>query len=185
MRALYLLFFFFILSCSNNSSVDKRFNLLDDGSIVLKELIQSKEGIVLLFLSPECPLCQNYAPKFDEIWQICSENNLELIGVVSGRFYERSEILKYKLKYGIEFPILLDPDFHLSKNFNATITPEVFLFDQNFQNLYSGAIDNWAISLGQKRLKASEHYLIDALENFRMGNSIFPNKTKAVGCFIE
>jgi len=151
----------------------------------LTESIKQNELSVLLFLSPECPLCQNYAPTIQKIQNTFSDKHVSFYGIVSGEFYSREDILKYKLKYGLDLPILLDPEIKLADHFNASITPEVVVLTNNTDVIYTGAIDNWAISLGQKRLQASAHYLNDALSNYLNGKKIAPMKTKAVGCFIE
>lgn len=82
-------------------------------------------------------------------------------------------------------PILLDPKIKLADQLNATITPEAVVLTDRGNVIYTGAIDNWAISLGQKRLQATAHYLSDAIKNYLSGEEIAPTKTKAVGCFIE
>ena len=81
--------------------------------------------------------------------------------------------------------MLFDPDFKLAHYYGATTTPEAVFIDKNGKLLYKGAIDNWAISLGKKRLEATAHYLRDAVENHLSGNVIDPKETKPVGCFIE
>ena len=104
---------------------------------------------------------------------------------MSGEFYSRESILKYKLKYGIDMPILFDPKIRLADYLDATTTPEAVVINDKEKVVYMGAIDNWAISLGQKRLEATAHYLRDALANSLNDVKVNPSKTKAVGCFIE
>lgn len=158
---------------------------LDGVSVDLRKEIEKNELSVLLFLSPECPLCQNYAPTIQEIQNSFSDKEVEFFGIVSGDFYSRESILKYTLKYGIDMPILLDPEIKLADQLKAEITPEAVVLNDQGNIVYMGAIDNWAISLGQKRLQASAHYLTDALNNYLIGKKVEPTKTKAVGCFIE
>lgn len=139
----------------------------------------------MLFLSPECPLCQNYTLAIRGLEQEFSSNNIPFVGIISGNYYTKEEVRSYKAKYDLEMDMLFDPDFSLSQFYGATITPEAVLIDKKGDLQYRGAIDNWAISLGKKRLNITEHYLTDALNNFLSGNEIDPQETKAVGCFIE
>jgi thiol-disulfide isomerase/thioredoxin len=174
-----------LLSCSGENALNNRYKSLDDVSVHIQSEIEQNQLNVLLFLSPECPLCQNYAPTIQDIQNSFSDKKVKFFGIVSGDFYSRESILKYKLKYGIDMPILLDPEFKLADQLNAEITPEAVVLNNQGRTIYMGAIDNWAISLGQKRLEASAHYLSDALNNYLEGKKVEPSRTKAVGCFIE
>ena len=49
---------------------------------------------------------------------------------------------------------------------------------------YSGLIDNWATSLGQKRLVITEKYLEQAIKDQLNGKQTF-KKTIPVGCLIN
>ena len=107
------------------------------------------------------------------------------MGVVSGDFYSVSEVKIFLLKYKMDMPVIMDPEFLLARHYGAEITPEVHLLDREGNAVYRGAIDNWAISLGQKRPKVTRHYLADAVEAHLSGGNIDPAKTDAVGCYIE
>lgn len=84
----------------------------------------------------------------------------------------------------MELTVLLDPDLSLANGLGATITPEVVL-TKNTEILYRGAIDDWAIDLGHKRLNVNHDYLHDAIESHWQNEEIIPSRTPAVGCFIE
>jgi len=175
----------FLISCSGEFALNTEYESLQEDKLKPIEIFKENEINVLLFLSPECPLCQNYAPTIQEIQKSYSDKSVSFFGVVSGDFFSREDILKYKLKYGLNFPILLDPEINLAEELGASITPEAIVFAGDNKIIYQGAIDNWAISLGQKRIQASAHYLSDAIGNHLDGKKINPKKTEAVGCFIE
>ena len=180
-----ILFALLILSCSRESALDSEYKALESNPVHLRTQIEKRPLSVLLFLSPECPLCQNYAPTIQKIQDSFPEEKVKFFGIVSGEFYSRESILKYKLKYGIDMPILFDPKIRLADYLDATTTPEAVVINDKEKVVYIGAIDNWAISLGQKRLEATAHYLRDALANSLNDVKVNPSKTKAVGCFIE
>ena len=102
-----------------------------------------------------------------------------------GDYYSRSKIKAYKIKYEIDMLFLLDPRYELTHELKAKVTPEVFVFNPSDDLVYNGAIDNWMVSLGKKRTKVTEHYLLNALSGLKNGQSISPSKTTPVGCFIE
>ena len=148
-------------------------------------LNKSQEANVWLFFSPECPLCINYVPTFRDMLAEWQGDSVMFRAVVSGTYYDASDMQAFRQKQQIELPVYFDPSHKLRKAYRASITPEVLLVDREGKMLYRGAIDNWAISLGKKRLKVSEHYLRDAVDQFLAGKKIETTRTQAIGCFIE
>lgn len=172
-------------SCGEQSPLDRKFALLDKTEVRLGTIFKNQAGTVLIFLSPECPLCQNYSVTIDRIQKDFDEKDVAFYGVVSGEYYSDSDIKGFLIKYDLDLPIILDPELALANHYEAEITPEAFLITENGESIYKGAIDNWAISLGQKRQTITERYLENALNAHLTGGEINPKKTQAVGCFIE
>ena len=112
-------------------------------------------------------------------------DSLHFVGVVSGTYYPEEQISRFLVKYDLDLPVLLDPEFKLANAVDAKITPEVFYTAPGGEVLYNGAIDDWAISLGQKRINVQNDYLHDAIVTHQQRKEINPTRTKAVGCFIE
>jgi len=108
-----------------------------------------------------------------------------MYAVVAGKFYPDSEIISYREKFQLQFPFLLDPEFVLRKNLNASVTPQAYLIDEKGNVLYHGMIDNWGYEIGKARAHATEFYLTDAVNNFLAGKPIASDSTKAVGCYIQ
>jgi thiol-disulfide isomerase/thioredoxin len=185
MRYAILIFFIsFLISCSENPNqkiqdlqLSKVYGDKDWSDVVRNELT------VFYFLAPECPLCQNYAKAMRDLSD--ANPKVKFIGIFPGEAYSEEEIRKYLIRFGLEFDSYLDPDFKFTNLLGAEITPEAFLIDANGNTLYAGAIDNWAISLGQKRSVITKKYLADAIAAAREGLPADPKKSQAVGCFIE
>ncbi len=169
--------------CQTSNWTDLRLNNLLNEPVELAKYEESQT--IFIFLSPECPLCQNYSVKINKLMEQHRSDSLRFVGVVSGTFYPEEQISRFLVKYNLELPVLLDPEFKLAKALNAEITPEVFYTAPGGEVLYRGAIDDWAISLGQKRINVQNDYLHDAIVAQQNRSSIDPKKTKAVGCFIE
>lgn len=139
----------------------------------------------LLFLAPECPLCQNYAPVLPALADTLARLDFPLTAVVSGTYYPMREAETFLSDHGLNIPLIRDTSFALARRYGATITPEAVLTDSTGKAVYRGAIDNWAVSLGRKRPRPTAFYLTDAARNYRVGKKIDPETTDAVGCFIE
>lgn len=142
-----------------------------------------KKPAVLVFLSPECPLSKNYAPVLSSLAK--AHPSVQFYGVFPGKAYTLKEIRAYGTEYSLNFPLLLDPAKQLTRYTKATVTPEVVFLSPQGRVLYSGKIDNWAVSLGKQRQVITEHYLKDAFRQWESGKQITISRTDPVGCLIN
>jgi peroxiredoxin len=140
---------------------------------------------IVLFLSPECPLCLNYARNLRQLEEEFPSEKVKLVGVFSGKWFTAEEVREYRVRHGLGFTMLFDDELAVARKLQATVTPESFLLDSTGHVLYSGAIDNWVNDLGKKKLEVTEHYLRDAIISSLNGEKVRVKKTKAVGCLIE
>ncbi|MDX2249680.1 MAG: redoxin family protein [Bacteroidia bacterium] len=169
---------------SQNRITDINLFTIKDQPISLS-MVNRFKVTAFFFLSPDCPLCENYSVTIGKLRQIFPENQVNFIGIFPGKFYEKMEILAYMAKYHPPVNPLLDPDLTLTCFLGANVTPEVFLVDNTGNLVYQGKIDNWIASLGKHRTVVSQHYLRDALAAFLAGEKIPVSQTEAVGCLIE
>lgn len=149
----------------------------------LSELKKNK-GSVLVFLSPECPICQKYTLTINQIQQAFSSQGVAFYGIVPGKNFKNKTINKFAVDYGLNMPILLDPDYVLTKSVGATVTPEVILFNADGVMQYAGKVDNWYESIGNRRAVITELYLKDAINSLLSGQLVKVKRTIPVGCFI-
>jgi len=135
-----------------------------------------------IFMGTECPISQKYIPTLNSIDE--TSNQLSVIGVFSGPLtHDALEVFGEQFK--VNFALKHDINFTLADQFGAAVTPEVFLVDEVGTVLYSGAIDNWFVSLGRNRLAPSEHYLLDAFKALITGKKVEVPSKPAIGCFLE
>ena len=139
---------------------------------------------VWIFISPECPMCQNYAPTLKALEETFGQK-VQFIGIIPGTAYTRKEIESYRESYKIGFSLVVDSAFKTSNQLKATVTPEVFVINEQGQLAYSGAVDNWLYDLGKKRKAPTEHFLKDALEAIVAGKKVMKPRTTAKGCLIN
>lgn len=142
----------------------------------------SRTLYLFVFLSPECPLCQNYTPALNQLQKKYADK-LCVYGIIPGRSYDAKTIKTFREKYKIAYPLLTDASFRLSRYLHASITPEVVLLNEKQELVYRGAIDDWLKDLGKMKTKISVHYLEDAIEKYPHQATI--KRTKAVGCLIN
>ena len=152
----------------------------------IKAIELKGEYLVFIFMSPECPLSENYSKTIKELSAEYADKNVRFYIVFPGVFYPRPQIEVFIEKYLLPTEMVIyDPDHLFKEYFSATITPEAFLTDVTGTILYHGAIDNWAITLGKQRQVITEHYVIDAVDSALKNEKIKTKKTRAVGCIIE
>lgn len=139
---------------------------------------------LFVFLSPDCPLCRNYAPLINKIEAIYNKK-IKVYGIIPGRSYNDSLVNEFIHTFSVQYPLLKDPQQMLKKYLKASTTPEVYLLNNAGVLLYQGAIDNWAVSLGKKRVKATENYLLDAVNNSLNNIPVAVKYKQPVGCLIN
>ncbi|MFN5920890.1 MAG: redoxin domain-containing protein [Bacteroidota bacterium] len=144
-----------------------------------------KQTAVYVFISPECPLCQNYTKTLNAFHQTYASKQIALVAIVPGKAYTSKQVADFARTYKVKFSVFIDENKKLTRYFKATITPEAFLFVPDKGLVYAGRIDNWAYAPGRKRTIVTEHDLRNALDAYVAGKPVPVSKTKAGGCFIE
>jgi thiol-disulfide isomerase/thioredoxin len=147
-------------------------------------VLTNNKAKVLIMMSPDCPLCKNYTKDIKELMEVYSKE-FQFYGVIPGRFHSTYEVDSFLTSYNLSLDLIYDTDFVLTNQLKATITPEVFLINNENEVIYQGLFDNWLGELGRRRQVVTEYYLKDALESFKARETIRIPKTKAIGCFIE
>ena len=102
---LFLLIGFFEAHAGDHPEMNKSKRLKD---VTGKTYDIKPEGktVVYLFLSPECPLCRNYAPIVSQL--SAKYKDVQFYGIVSGRTFTKEEVKAYVRDYKIPFPVLMD-----------------------------------------------------------------------------
>lgn len=154
------------------------------GNKTISLLSNTKPYSVLVFLSPECPLCKNYSVVLEKI-SLDFKDKAAFVGVFPGVAYSENEIEVFRKKYGISFPLVMDTAMTWAKKLQISVTPEVVVLDKEGSLVYRGAIDDWAINPGKQRIHPSQAYLYNALQASVKGLTVFPRITQPVGCFIN
>ena len=167
-----------------NISSYSLFDVNTEKSLHLDKAPSGKKLSLFIFLSPECPLCQNYSTLLNSLRSLYADQ-VDQYGVIPGASYSTKEVRTFEQKYRIIFPLLIDHSKKFTNYLQATVTPEVILLGPKDELLYKGAIDDLLQDLGKRRLKATKNYLQDAIEA-SLHNKVVPvNQTKAVGCLIN
>lgn len=139
---------------------------------------------LFVFLSPECPLCQNYTLVLNGL-QLQYSDSINVCGIFPGKSYTAKDITTFAKTYSITFALYIDKQKKLSNYLQATTTPQAILVSDSGAVLYSGAIDNWAVSLAKRRPAPTEFYLKNAIAQTLLNTPIMVKTTNPVGCKIN
>jgi len=139
---------------------------------------------LFVFLSPECPLCQNYTKTLNQLSKQFKEK-VKVVGIVPGAAYSAAEVTDFAKKYHTVFSIGIDQQQLLTKYLQATVTPQVILIDSIGNLIYKGAIDDWVVGLGKKKEKVTRHYAADAITQYLQLIPVKITSTRAYGCKIN
>jgi thiol-disulfide isomerase/thioredoxin len=139
---------------------------------------------IYVFLSPECPLCQNYTRTLNQLEKQYA-GKVSIFGVVPGKTWKPSDLSNFEAKYHLSFPLQIDRDLHLTHSLHATTTPEAILVKADNTVAYQGAIDNWYKTLGQAQNHPTQNYLQDAIDYTLRHETPPVQKTTPVGCLIN
>ncbi len=140
----------------------------------------NQKAIVLIFVATRCPVSNAYNERMAELHVEYSKKDIAFLGINSNKQEDMKEIKNHAQENGLSFPILKDHNNVIADRFGATVTPEVFVLDQNLKILYHGRIDD-----SQRPSHVKKQDLRRALNEILAGEEVSDQSTKAFGCSIK
>lgn len=146
----------------------------------LKDLSHEKKAIVVMFISTQCPVANDYNERIVALYDDYKDQGVQFIGINSNRNESVEEIVEHNKTNKFNFLVLKDLKNEIADKFGARRTPEVYLLDEKRILRYRGAIDN-----SQKNPET--HYLRETLDLVVADKEVPEDrkKTKAFGCTIK
>lgn len=148
--------------------------------------LQASDSLSLyLFLLDDCPICIQYTPTLNELYNEYGED-IEFVGYFPNFSSKKHKIETFRKTYNIRFALHTDFFKEQSKRFKAEVTPEVVLYDHETQKvIYQGRIDNKFYQLGRRRHVITEHDLKNAIEASLKGEVVKTTYAQPIGCYIN
>jgi thiol-disulfide isomerase/thioredoxin len=146
--------------------------------------VPHKKASLLLFLLPDCPVCNAYAP---EIKRICSEyepKGVSVFVVHADPDVTAQEAKKHAKEYGLPGPVVLDPTHLLVKWTGATMAPEAAVVGPDGKVVYLGRIDDLFADYGKRKVEPKQRDLRNALDAVLAGKTVPPATGKPIGCHL-
>ena len=145
-----------------------------------------KKILVVIFSCNHCPYVQAYEERMKEIQEEFGNKGVQVIAInsndESGYPEDSFENMKIRAEQReFNFPYLRDEDQSAAEAFDASHTPEIYVFDSERKLAYHGKIDdNW-----KEPDKVKTKYLSDAINQLLTGEQISIPETYSIGCTIK
>jgi len=159
----------------------ENFSLPDtDGKMQTLNGLKGKKGTVVVWLSAQCPVVKGYKDRINEIATEAQARGINFVGINSNVTEDLAWVKSNIAEFGYKFPVLVDKGNVLADKWGATVTPEVYYFDDKNVLLYHGAIDN-----DRSGKNIQEQYLKTAFDSALGGKKIEKTRANAFGCTIK
>lgn len=152
---------------------------------MLREYIKPK-GIMIVFSCNTCPFVINWEDRYAGLADYCEANEIAFVLLNSNQAKRDGDdsfvaMKEHANEKGYNFPYLIDHNSSIANMLKAKTTPHVYLFNNNLELHYKGAIDD----NNKDANEVKETYAMDALKSLVAGKAANPDKTDALGCSIK
>ena len=164
-----------------------RFDLPNiDGKRYSLNSLNDKKALIIIFSCNHCPYVQAYEGRIKRIQNEYKDKGVTVVAINSNEDKNYPDdsfenMKKRAAEQKFNFLYLRDEDQSVARAYDATHTPEIFLFDKERKLAFHGKIDdNW-----QEPNKVQNHYLKNALNELLEGKKISVPETFTIGCTIK
>lgn len=133
-----------------------------------------------MFIATQCPISNDYNERMAKIYNDYKGKGITFIGINSNKQENVEEVKQHAKDNDLQFVILKDEKNIIADKFKASVTPEVYVLNGNFEVLYHGRIDD-----SRKKDEVKSKDLSAALDQILKGEKVTTTKTKAFGCTIK
>jgi peroxiredoxin len=154
---------------------------IDDKQHALADYKDSKV-VVMVFTCNKCPVAIAYEDRLVALQKDYKEKGVQFVAVnVNDNEADGLAAMKVRAEEkGFNFPYLFDKSQVSARAYGATVTPHVFVLDQDRKVTYMGAVDD-----NQQPDKVTKQHLRDAIDAALAGTSPATTETKQFGCGIN
>ena len=156
-----------------------------DGSSLSLAESRGKVATVLVCMSIECPISNEFLPAIKAVADKYAQQGVRLIGINASAGETLEMMADYARKHDLKFPFVKDEGGKVARGLLFSVTPEVRVFDPAGKIVYQGRIDDrYRAGGGQPGAKITNN-LADALDALIAGESVSQSRTRPVGCPLQ
>jgi cytochrome c biogenesis protein CcmG/thiol:disulfide interchange protein DsbE len=118
---------------------DFTLDLLDGSRLSLSDL--RGQVVVLNFWTTWCPPCADELPDLEALWSEYQAQGVVFVGIAVQE--EKAEVREMGSRFGLTYPLGLDPEERIATPYGITGVPETFMIDPQGQAavVYVGPVD--------------------------------------------
>jgi len=141
-----------------------------------------RKAYVVMFTNTTCPLVKRYLPTIKRLDEKYGED-VQFVLMNVGPGDSIIDMSEFAVEHEISFPSVKDDDGSCVKKLGVTRTPEVVVLDADHRIRYRGRIND-QYRIGGALPKATNEYLIDAIDALLAGDEVKVKQTTVDGCLI-
>ena len=138
--------------------------------------LKGKKGTLIFFTSARCPMVAAYHERIQKLAADYKAKGINVIGINSNTTENVAEIKQNIADKKLAYQILRDEGSKIADQYNAQVTPEMYLLDADGKLVYHGGVDD---NRSAELVKAN--YLSAALDAMLAGKPIERSETRAFG----
>jgi len=146
--------------------------------------LRGKSATVLVCLSTDCPISNEFLPTINKIAEAYRQRGVNFVGINPSGGQSLEQMADYARSQGLPFPFVKDPGGKVSRRLLYSVTPEARVYDDAGKLVYSGRIDDRYRRGGATDKNVSKD-LENALDEVLAGKPVSASRTKPVGCPIQ
>ncbi len=165
------------------------FNLPDaiSGNTVSLADFANKQALLVMFICQHCPFVQLVEEELGKIGQDFQDKGLGVVAIMSNDLDNYPDDKPEKLREqaeraGFNFPYLVDETQEIAKKYNASCTPDFFLFDEQRLLVYRGQLDDARPDSG---IDVTGSDLRNAIAAVLKGEQPPEDQKPSIGCNIK
>ncbi len=140
--------------------------------------------MVLIFVTPDCPISNRYAPEMARLHARFSPQGARFWLVYADKDVSPAAIEKHRAEFSLPCQAVRDPGHQLVKRACATITPEAAVFTADGALVYHGRIDDRVTAFGKARPEPAQRDLEEVLSAIVANRAVTNTHQPAIGCYI-
>jgi peroxiredoxin len=154
---------------------------IDDKTHSLAELKDAK-AVVVIFTCNKCPIAMDYEERIVQFTADYKDKKVAVvaINVNSSESESLAKIKERAKEKDFNFIYLKDPSQEIGRKYGATVTPHVFVLDQNRRIAYMGNFDD-----NLEPAKIEHRSTREAVDAVLSGKTPEITETKQFGCGID
>lgn len=158
-----------------------------NGKLVSDRDFAGRAGLLVLFICNHCPYVKHVRGALAAIGRDYQSQGIGIVAINANDAVNFPQDGMDRIKEeardaGYIFPYLFDESQAVAKAYRAACTPDVFLFDRNFELVYRGQVDG---SRPKSGVAATGRDLRAALDALLAGKPVPEPQVPSIGCSIK